>query len=255
MSNVEEARSRRKKKLRLTRARQNLILATLVLFAAGLAVGGFYLINSDLWLLKTITVTGNKHIAADKVSALAGLDENTNLMRISKEDIEARIKRDPWIAEASVTRDLPSSLNVSIIERKPFARVKQRGKLYTLDRRGYVIEAVSDATSDTIPVINEIRTGRLEVGRRAKTKLLRNALKSLASISTELRDRVIWISVPSLDKLAFHTADDVEIIFGSADEARKKNLVIKEILTEFSKEVVHINVSVPDNPVVRKLQI
>jgi len=254
MSKVNEARRRREEKLRATRVRQNLILASAVLSIALIIVGGYYLLRSDLWLLKTVSINGNKHVSAEKITKLAGLDDDTNLIRVAKDKIEAAIKEDPWIAEAVVTRDLPSRIEIVVTERVPFARIKQKGKIYTLDKRGYVLETGDDPRFDNIPVINEIEVGRLIVGKRTKSRLLRGSLRSLAGVAPKIRDKVIWISVPSLDKLAFHTSDDIEIIYGSAEGAGRKNMVIERILENSSGDIVHINVTVPESPVVRKLQ-
>lgn len=254
MSKVEEARRRRDDKLRATRGRQNLILALIVLSITLIVVGGYYLLHSDLWLLKTVSITGNKHVSAEKITKLSGLDEDTNLMRAIKDKLEAAIEEDPWIAEAVVTRDLPSRIEIAVTERVSFARVKQKGKLYTLDKWGYVLEVGDDPRFDKVPVINKIEVGRLIVGRRTKSKLLQGSLKSLASVAPKIREKVIWISVPSLDKLAFHTSDDIEIIYGSTEKSGRKNTVIERILADGPGNIVHINVTVPESPVVRSLQ-
>ena len=254
MSKVDEARRRREEKLRATRGRQNLILAAITLSIALIVAGGYYLLRSDLWLLKTVSISGNKHVSAQKITKLTGLDDDTNLMRVAKDKLEAAIEENPWIAEAVVTRDLPSRIEIVVTERVPFARVKQKGKLYTLDKRGYVLEAGDDPRFDSVPVINKIEADRLMVGKRTKSKLLRGSLKSLAGVAPEIREKVIWISVPSLDKLAFHTSDDIEIIYGSVEKAGRKNTVIERILADGPGDIVHINVTVPESPVVRRLQ-
>ncbi len=253
MSRVTEARQRREEKLRATRNRQNLILASVVVSIALVVVGGYFLLRSDLWLLKTVSIVGNKHVSAKKIAKLADLDDSTNLMRVAKDKLEVAIEKDPWIAQAAVTRDLPSRIEIIVTERIPFAMVKQKGKLFILDKRGYVLEAGETPRFDSIPVINEIETDRLVVGRRTQSKLLIGALKSLAGVAPKLRDKVVWISVPSLDRLAFHTSDDIEIIYGSVEGAGRKNTVIERILEDSKGDIVHINVTVPESPVVRRL--
>ena len=254
MSNVQEARRRREEKLRATRGRQNLILAAVVFSIALIVAGGYYLLRSDLWLLKTVSITGNKHVSAEKITRLTGLDDDTNLMSVVKDKLEAAIEEDPWIAEAVVTRDLPSRIEIVVTERLPFARVRQRGKLYTLDKRGFVLEVGDEPRLDDIPVINKIEVGRLIIGRRTKSKLLKGSLKSLAGVAPEIRKKVVWISVPSLDKLAFHTSDDIEIIYGSAEKSSRKNTVIERILEDGPGDIIHIIVTVPESPVIRRLQ-
>ncbi len=254
MSKVAEARRKREQKLKTTRGRQKLVLVGAVLAVMLVLAGVYYLLNSDLWLLKTISITGNTRLSAERITKLAGLDGETNLMKVAKDRIEASIEADPWVARVVVVRDLPSRLEIAVTERLPFARVKQVNKLFTLDQRGYVLEVGDDPRFDDVPVINEIKVGRLVVGERTRSALLRGSLKSLAGLTKEIRDKVVWISVPSLDKLAFHTSDNIEIIYGDAAKAKRKNNVINQILETASDDIVHINVTIPENPVVRKLK-
>ncbi len=253
MSKVEEARRRRDNKLRQTRRKQSLSIL-LVMTALSLVVAtAYFVINSDLWLIKSISVTGNKNVSAQKVSRLAGVGKRTNLIRISPGSIVEKLKTNPWISDATVSRYLPSTLSIDIVERKPFACVKQGGRIFIMDDRGYVVSAPKKMMKEAVPVIDGVKLKSVEVGSRAKSRLLPQVLNSLRKLEPSIRSKVIWVSVPTLDSLAFHTIEDVEIIFGSAEEAAKKNYVIKKILADSDDRVIHINVTVPDNPVVRKL--
>lgn len=255
MSNVDAAKRRRQEKLRASRGKQNLIMAAVALSAVLLAVGAYVLVNSDIWLLETISVSGNRRVKAERIKALSGLNAGTNILRISREEIEKKIETDPHIASAALSRDLPSRLAVTVVERRPFVGVKEGGKLFSLDKDGFVIEQVPDGTSFALPVMNEISIEKLSVGKRVKGRLIRDALRSLNSLDPDLLAKVVWVSVPTLDKLAFHTVDKVEIIFGDHKDAPKKNYMIKKILADSTGNIIHINVSSADTPpVVRKLK-
>jgi cell division protein FtsQ len=255
MTDVAAARRKRDEKLRVTRRRQMAWAAGIALSLAVAGVLGFVGLNSDFWLVKTISVSGNRHLPAEKVVELTGVDPQANLIKLSKSRIEARLKREPRIREVRLIKRLPNRLEVRIVERRPFVGIKQGDQVYLLDNTGYVIETLSRPMSETIPVITEMRSISLEVGRRARSKRVLSAIKSLKQLSPDIRKKVIWVSVPSLDKLTFITSDPLEIIFGPPVESDKKNLVIKKILADSDEKIIHINVSVPTNPIVRKLKI
>lgn len=253
--NVEDAKQRRNEKLRQTRSRQSLKLLAVAAALIVIAVGGYALINSDFWLIKSITVVGNRRLTSKQVVNLAGVDYKTSLLRLPAAEITANLKKNPWVGDVQLARDLPDRLTIKIREREPYVGLKQGDKVFILDNTGFVVQSVGTFTTETaMPVISDIKIGRLKVGARGKGVALTGALKSLSVLSPEVRAKTTWISVPSLEKLTFQTADGLEIVYGGPEGAAKKNFVIKKILQDSSGKIVHINVTAPDNPVVRKLK-
>ena len=253
--NVEEAKQRRNEKLRQTRSRQSLKLLAAAVALIVIAVGGYALFNSDLWLIKSITVVGNHRLTSKQVVDLAGVDYKTSLLRLPAADITANLKKNPWISDVQLSRALPNRLTIQIKERQPFVGLKQGDEVLVLDKTGFVVQSTGTFTTETaMPVISDIKIGRLKVGERGKGAALTGALKSLSVLAPEIRAKTTWISVLSLEKLTFQTADGLEIVFGGPEDAAKKNFVIKKILKDSSGKIVHINVTAPDNPVVRKLE-
>jgi len=251
---VEEAKKRRNEKLRQTRNRQSLTLLSVALLIALVATGGYFIINADFWLIKKITVAGNHRLTAKQVVDLAGVDFKTSLLKLPAAKIEANLKKNPWIKKVELARDLPDRLTIQIVEREPFVGVKQGDKLIILDKTGFAVQSSSGPTTDTsMPVISDIKIAPLKVGARGKGANLAGALASLDRLATDLKAKVTWVSVTSLEKLTFQTVDGLEVVYGGPDDSAKKNFLIKKILEGATGKIVHINVTAPDNPVVRKL--
>src|SRR3990172_1827452 len=224
MRHVEEARLRRHEKLRRTRGRQSLILLAIIAAVVLIIVIGYFVLNSDFWLIKTITVFGNDRLSVKEVVALSGVDYKTNLLKLPAGQIETDIKKSPWVKEVELFRGLPNRLTIQIKERRPFVGLKQGDKVFVVDKSGFVIQAAAELTTETpVPVISEIKAPTLRVGARRRGRLLAGALKSLNRIAPDLWIKVTWISVPSLEKLTFQTTDGLEIVYGGAGSASKKN--------------------------------
>jgi cell division protein FtsQ len=255
MTDVAAARRKRDEKLRVTRRKQMAWIVVVALSLAVVGLLGYFVLNSDFWLVKTVSVSGNRQLPAEKVVELTGVGHQANLIKLSKSRVEAGLRREPRIREVRLIKRLPNRLEVRIVERRPFVGIKQGDKVYLLDSTGFVIEILGRPAGETIPVITEMRSVNLKVGKRTRSKRVLGAIASLKQLSPDIRKKVIWISVPSLDKLTFVTSDPLEIIFGLPDESDKKNLVIKKILADSDGKIIHINVSVPTNPIVRKLKI
>jgi len=79
--------------------------------------------NSALFDLRDLTVSGNHRLSAAEVARAAGLTSGTNLLWTSTGGIEAKLEANPWVREAHVSRTLPSALEVRILERTPVAVV------------------------------------------------------------------------------------------------------------------------------------
>ncbi len=253
MPHVEEARKRRTEKLRRTRTRQTVYFLAVVVIMVAVLIGGYVVWDSDYWLIKKVTVAGNKRISAEEVVDLTDLDADTSLLQLPKGRTRAKLERHPWIKEARLDRNLPDQLLITIKEREPFVTIKQADKLIVLDNTGVVLQSKARTGESGIPVISGVKIAKPKNGEKSRNKRVLAVLKSLRGLDKDLRAKVTWVSVPSLENLSFQTSDGLEIIYGGSKDAVKKNFLIKKILQKADERVVHINVTVPDNPVVRKL--
>ena len=50
---------------------------------------------------------------------IAGVGAGTNVVHLDESAVEARLEAEPWIAEATVTAELPATIMVEIDERTP----------------------------------------------------------------------------------------------------------------------------------------
>ena len=64
-------------------------------------------------------------------------------MQLNIWKIKNNLEKLPWIKKASVERQLPSTLNISISERSPAAIWQNKGKVKLIDREGIVLESTN----------------------------------------------------------------------------------------------------------------
>jgi cell division septal protein FtsQ len=65
-----------------------------------------------------IAVYGNRHYSSTDVLELANISLKDPFFWVTRQKIE-HLETDPWISQASVIRDFPNAIHVSITERKP----------------------------------------------------------------------------------------------------------------------------------------
>ena len=106
------------------RFRLPILLTLLVLIIVGAAVGAWYGLP-----IKTVQISGNKHLTAAKVKQLAGLSrKNTPLGWLYYGAWRATgLTQEPWIKSARIIRVFPDRVKVDITERSPAAQVQDGG--------------------------------------------------------------------------------------------------------------------------------
>ncbi len=91
--------------------------------------------------LERVRVSGQTYLTEGEVRAQAAVDTTKKLFELAELDIEQRVERHPWVAEASVTRWINGVLEITIRERQPLLlALNEEGRVYAyLDHEGHVM--------------------------------------------------------------------------------------------------------------------
>lgn len=244
----------------------------LVLILIGLSIWGVIaLINSSLFSIDKVEISGNTHVTSDALNILSSVPTSTTTTVLAdKKTMLGDVSKHPWIQSAEVKKSLPHTIQIIVKERTPRAvvSVPQKGlwlissdgvwldelaadKRSTISRSNPNFNVVFDATG--LPVIEDMPQTTPREGRRTTSKEVLNGLRVLSGISSELREAVVKLQVVSVAKTKLFTKEGVEISFGSADEALTKDKIARSILETQKGKVVLINVRTPDKPTWRGL--
>ena len=103
--------------------------------------------------VKKIAVTGQLHATDAAITAALGAGPETMMLGFDTDAAKARLEAVPWIRHAQVMRLLPSTLQVVVEERTPFAVWQRNGRTYVVDFEGVVLApALRDAYTD-LPLV------------------------------------------------------------------------------------------------------
>ena len=103
--------------------------------------------------LKSVEIKGANHVPKVEVYNIA-YDQPTGAMPLI--DLEAtrqRLLRFGWVKEARVSRRLPDTLVVDIVERTPAALWQHKSQLALIDREGVVLEQVALDRMPDLPIV------------------------------------------------------------------------------------------------------
>lgn len=196
--------------------------------------------------LQNINITGLKRMDQMTVYAQA-LDQKSRAMPlVDLAAIRERLLKYPWIEDARISRRLPDTLTIHIIERQPAAVWQNRGQLMLIDASGVALEAVSrDAIPPDLPLlIGDNANGQEEARRR------------LMEAAPELK-RVVraatWVGNRRWD-LVFDTGERLQLPEGeaSAIDALKEFAGIDKRQGWLGKGYIRFDMRVPGPMVVQR---
>jgi cell division protein FtsQ len=99
-------------------------------------VGYDVITSSQRFALDDIRITGATRLGHDEIRAQLGVAVGDNIFAAAPEAISERLHAHPWVASASVRRELPNALAVEVREHQPLARVALGARVALVDRDG-----------------------------------------------------------------------------------------------------------------------
>lgn len=248
---AKKAKKRREKLKRVRKKQQLQVGLMLVLMIAALTVF-VWLYRSDLFRVKRIEISGNKHLSDKKVDKIAEIEPTDSLVRIPLEKVKNRLLKNRWIKDVEIKRSFPNTVKIQVTERKAIAIVPVEDGNAVVDKEGLVLDNIQDIDNVDLVLIRDLDVTEAKVGQKISAKSFSNACLCLSNLDDSLRRSLSIVSAPSVDKLSLYTKKGVEIIYGKAEDFKKKNYIIKKILSDNGDEVIFIDIRVVSNPVVKK---
>lgn len=95
--------------------------------------------------VQKVTVRGTGNLNELKVYQLALAENNRAMPFVDLDALRTRLLELSWVDDARVSRQLPDTLVVDIVERKPVAVLRKPGRLVLIDATGHELETVSAA--------------------------------------------------------------------------------------------------------------
>ncbi len=168
-------------------------LGVAVALAWGLLLGaqqGYqYVTTSARFEAKSVVFQQTPHLSADRLTELMGLGPGTNILAVDVDAVRRKIEADPWVASATVSRQLPDTLHVAVAEHTP-AAVLHSGHFYLLDQAGVPFKRVEPGERGTLPVVTGVDRNLLVAGDPAAAQVIQRALAVLGAYNDKARPRL-----------------------------------------------------------------
>ena len=158
--------------------------------------------------VKKVEVVGADRIDRLKVYDIALAQKDRSMAAVELDDVRRDLMQYGWIKDARVSRRLPDTLVVDIVERTPAAIWQNDGRLSLIDDSGVVLEPVTVATMPDLPLVIGPNANR-----RAQDL---DALLAEASSLKELLAGATWVGTRRWD-LRFRSGETLSLPEGDAE--------------------------------------
>jgi cell division protein FtsQ len=101
----------------------------------------------------SIALAGEHQFTREEILTVAGVTGHTSLLFFDASEARARLKAEPWIAEATVLKLYPGRLHIAVTERKPFALWQKDGKVSVISDDGAVVEPYVPKRFTDLPLV------------------------------------------------------------------------------------------------------
>jgi cell division protein FtsQ len=234
------ASTRRRKKSRRSWRRKALAITAILLVLVLLGGSIWVVYFSTALVTKRVNVIGMRHLTPAQVSFAVQIPIGVPLARQNLDEIAKRAMTLPAVETASATRDWPSTITVTIVERRPVFAIPRPTGYLVVDKFG-----VAYQTRPTLPsqvVLAEVSP--------TDASLLRDVATVAAALPGKLRGKVDQITATSGDHIVLSLQKSgPKVTWGSSADSELKADVVTALLKK--KPGSSIDVSSPHNPAVR----
>ena len=174
--------------------------------------------------VKEIIVEGTKVVEKNEVMQISQVKLGTLLYDVDLTQVQRNVLSHLYVKEASVERNIPSSIKISVVERLPLTLVNADEIRY-LDEDGFVLpHSISKAVFD-LPVLSGVPADvSLKLGSRVEQGDVQEALAVLWSaklLSKELYHLISEVQIRQGDIVLYSAEWGIPILFGRGEIPNK----------------------------------
>ncbi len=189
--------------------------------------------------IKEIRVTGNEAVTSDQIKSYLTFAEEDNIFLFRKSKCRDIILDNHYIESVNINRILPSTVEITVTEYKLRGYVPYSGSYLFIDGEGRVLD-VQKTTTKALPVVEGLKFSNITVGEILQVDNP-SAFDTMVHLSKlfekyELLSDVIRVDLTDVNDIHLYTGN-VDINFGSFDDANRKLLMLIEVLKTFDTSV------------------
>jgi cell division protein FtsQ len=198
--------------------------------------------NTAGFRIAHVAISGRKNLSQDEILAIGGVTGRRSLLFLDPADVRDRLKATPWVADATVLKFYPDSIQIDIVERAAFALWQHNGNVSVISENGIVLQPYTPGPFRSLPLV---------VGKGAEARA-KDFLDLLAQ-HPHIRQQVKAVILVGERRWNLRLADGIDVRLPEKDVdaalAALTRLDQEEKL--FSRDITAIDLRLPDRLTVR----
>jgi cell division protein FtsQ len=243
------------------------IVKPLLVWSAAAAALGYGVYRTSLivaaahvLVVDRIIVHGNERLSTGEVLVVLSGLRGESLMWTDLAEWRRRLMASPWVRDAALRRSLPSTVEVTVSERRPIGIGRVGGEMYLVDERGVIIDRYGPQYADLdLPIVDGLSGSPAETGSMTDESRAELAARLIAAVGgrPEIARRLSQIDVTDLHNASVILSGDHAVLQLGEDHflARLQSyLDLAAALRERVAEIDSIDLRFDDRIYVRPLR-
>lgn len=185
----------------------------------------FFLINSSLFNVSQITVTGNERFSQQEIIDASGIDYQTNILHVDEYAAKENIEKNGYIVVEDIKRIFPTSVKIIVRERTAVAQIGTINGYYVIDKEGIALSLNLVADENLTAVYNlaiqEPSYAQKIVGEsEEKTDAMFYVLEAIESY--DLQGKITGIDLKDPQKIMLTYVGGIKIQIGGGVTAKDR---------------------------------
>lgn len=171
--------------------------------------------------IRHVTVRGHERLSAGEVLALVEGLRGQSILGVDLGQWQHKLLSSPWVEDATIRRVLPSTVEITVAERRPMGVARIGTAMYLVDPGAVIIDEYGPAYADLdLPIIDGLAAAPQDGGSLVDVARAEFAARVLGTLATrpELQKRVSQLDVSNLhDAVVILDGDPALLRLGDAD--------------------------------------
>ncbi len=160
-------------------------LVAILLAASAVFMVGYAAVTQSVYFsTRAIHVLGEARLSQAEVLKQSGIKSGENLLAINLKLVRKRLLAHPWISSASVAREIPGTLRISISEHRALA-VLDLGRKFIVNHQGRIFKEHGESDPQDLPLVTGIVYADISLGDDHLTPAMKVLMEVLALSKTE----------------------------------------------------------------------
>lgn len=191
---------------------------------------------SPIFNITEILVEGNEQISTNEIVSLSGIEKGTNIYKMSSKQITENIQENKYISDVKISRKLPSTILLTIKERKPEFYIEFGGSFAYIDKQGYIVELTLKTLEDK-PKLLGYKTSEEKIiaGNTLCEEDIENISEILKILNVaetySLKERITSINISdSSNYVLYLQSENKTVNLGTTEKVDTKMMYLQSII-------------------------